>query len=71
VEVVDVDPVFGEVVTVIVSFSIDGTGFCATAGHPDAETAGVVVAAIVVLGELSLGIVGAAELPAPDDEGIL
>src|SRR5207247_11291272 len=45
---------------------LDGGG-----GHPDAETTRMMVAAIVVLGEFPLRIVGAAKFTTPDHERIL
>src|SRR5436309_10764225 len=69
-EVVDVDRVLGDVVAEVVGGTEAGAGFDAGAGQPDGETARVMVAAIVVLGELALGIVGAAELAAPNDQRV-
>ena len=86
VEVMDVDGTGGEfflggidglaigtedVVAVIVGGSVGHTGLNAAAGHPSGEAARVVIATVVILGELALGIGGAAEFAAPDDERVL
>jgi len=71
VEVVDVDRVFHDVVTVIVGFPVHVTGFDSGTGDPIGEATSVVVATVVGLGQLALAIDGAAELSAPDHEGIL
>src|SRR5690348_8933262 len=42
------------------------SAFDAAAGHPHGEAAGVVIAAVV-----ALAVGGAAELAAPDDQGVL
>src|SRR5258708_3735143 len=68
VQVVDVDGVFDGVVGEVVGFAVDVAGLDAAAGEPGAEVSGVMVAAVVFVGEFSLGIDGAAELTAPDDE---
>jgi hypothetical protein len=70
VEIVDVDRISGDVVTEVVGFSMDVSAFDARPGHPDAEAAGMVVAAVVVGGEFALRIDGAAELASPDDERV-
>src|SRR5262245_58575128 len=43
VQVVDVDAVFGDVVTIIVGFAVRDTGLDAAAGQPDGEATRVVV----------------------------
>ncbi len=70
VEVADVEGVFDDVVGEVVGFAIDGAAFGTAAGHPHGEAAGVVVATVVVSGEAALGVDGAAEFAAPDDEGV-
>ena len=63
--------IFSDVVTEVVCFPITDAGFDAAAGHPFGVAARVVIAAIGVLGELTLAIDGTSELPAPDDKGVV
>ena len=70
VEVVDVDGVFGDVVGEVVGFAEFDAAFDAAASHPHGEATGVVVAAVVVFGEVALGVDGAAEFASPNDEGV-
>ena len=70
VQVVDVDGVFGDVVTVVVGLAVAHAGFDSAARHEDREASRVMVAAVVVLGEASLAVDGAAELAAPNDERV-
>jgi hypothetical protein len=71
VEVVDVHGVFGDGVAEFVGLAEGDAGFDAAAGEPDGEGLGVMVAA----GELGAAAIlvhgGAAELAAPDDEGLV
>src|SRR6266567_6224569 len=54
VKVADVDGVLDDVVGHLVGLAIDKAGLHAAAGHPDAETAGMMVAAIIFLGERAM-----------------
>src|SRR5271169_4470549 len=60
-----------DVVAVLVRAAMHRPGFDAAARHPDGETAGMMVAPVIVLGEFALRIAGAAEFAAPDDEGVV
>ena len=71
VEVMDVDGVFDDVVRELVGFAPDGTAFGAAAGHPHAEAARVVVAAVIIAAQAALAVDGSSKFTAPDDEGIL
>src|SRR3954470_5055095 len=71
VEIVNVDWVFDDVVTKVVRRAIDYPGFNAAACHPDAETAGMMIAAKIVLLDLTLGISGAPKFTAPDNECVI
>src|SRR5262249_30961677 len=71
VEIVDVDGITDDVVAVIVGFAVADAGLDAAAGKPHAEAAAVVVAAMIGGGELALAVYGPAELPAPEDQGIV
>ena len=68
VEVVQVDGVFDDVVAEVVGLAVGGAAFHAAAGHEHREAFRVVVAAVVVGGELALRINGATKFAAPDDE---
>src|SRR5262249_39054394 len=70
-QVVDVDGVADDVVGEVVGFAVDDAGADAAAGHPDRETARMVVAAVVLARERALAVDGAAELAAPDDQRVL
>ena len=70
VEVADVEGVFDNVVGEVVGFAVDGSTFGTASGHPHGEAAGVVVAAVIGLGEAALGVDGSAEFAAPNDEGV-
>ena len=71
VKIVDVDGVFGDVVAEFVRSSVGDAGLDASAGHPDGETFGVVVAAIIFTGEFALAVGGSAEFATPDHEGVV
>src|SRR5579872_918992 len=71
VQIVHVDRILGDVVAVIVGCAICDAGLDAAAGHPDGEAAWMVVAAVVVGGQLSLAVNGAAELTAPYDQRVV
>src|ERR1051326_4062334 len=71
VKIADVDGVLDDVVGHFVGLAMDKTGLHAAAGHPDGETAGMMVAAIIFLGELALAINGAAKFTAPNDQRVL
>ena len=43
----------------------------AAAGEPHAETTGVMIATVVVFGQVSLAVNGATEFPAPDDKCVV
>jgi len=71
VEIVNVDRVFDDVIPELAGFADDTSRLHTTAGQPHGETAGMMVTAIIGAGEFALGIVGPAELAAPDDQGVL
>ena len=70
-EVVDRERVLDDVVAELVGLAVDLAALGAAAGHPHGETARVVVAAVVLLGESALAVDRAAEFAAPDDEGVV
>ena len=61
----------GDIVTVRVGLSVRDTGFNTAASHPCGEAARVMIAAVVLLREISLTIHGAAKLSAPDDQCVI
>ena len=70
VQIVDVDRVFGDIVTVVVGLAETETSLDSTAGHPDRITAAMMIAAIVFFFNFSLAIDGAAKFAAPDNQGV-
>src|SRR5262245_49476831 len=71
VQVVDVDRILGDVVTVVIGVAEAHAGFDAAAGQPDGEAARVMVPAIVIRRQGSLAINRSAELSTPDHQGIV
>ena len=71
VHVADVDGVLSDVVGEVVGFSVNRAPLDAASGHPDGETAGMVIASVVGAAETSLTVDGATEFSAPDDEGVV
>ena len=69
-QVMDVDRLFGNVVSVIVGLPDQGPWPEASSGHPHRETAAMVIAAIVVL-QGALAVDGPSELAPPDNDGIV
>ena len=69
VDLVQVDGGLHDVAGKVVSLTERDAAFHAAAGHPHAEVPRMVVAPVIGGSEGALGIDGAAELPAPDDEG--
>ena len=71
IQVVHVTRFVDDVVAEVVRLAIDSAAFDAAAGHPHAEAARMMVAAVVCRGERALGIDRAAKLAAPDDERVV
>ena len=71
VQIVDVDGVGRDVVGKIIGLAERETWFNSSAGEPNGETAGMMVAAVVFGGERALAVDGAAEFAAPDDERVV
>ena len=70
-EVTNVNRIFDDVVGKVISLTIDLAGAGTATTHPHGEAAGVMVAAIVLLGEAPLGIDRAAKFTAPDDQRVI
>lgn len=71
VEVADVDRVLDDVVREFIGLAVDHAAAGTASGHPHGEAAGMMIAPVVVAGKPALGVDGAAEFTAPDDEGVL
>src|SRR5205807_3120847 len=70
-QVVDMHWIFEDVVGIVVRLADAQAALDAAAGHPNGETAGMMVAAIVRGGELALAIHGAAKFAGPHDESVV
>ena len=70
-QIVHVDRIFGDVVSVVVGLAERDAGLDPAACHPDGKAAPVVVAAIVVGGEAALTIHGTSKLAAPDHQRVI
>ena len=71
VEVVHVHGILGDVVTEIIGLAVTGAGLAAATGHPHGEATRMVVATGFGAVPFTLACDAAAELAAPDDEGVL
>src|SRR5258708_4494548 len=71
VEIVDMNWILHDVVTVIIRLAIDQTGLDAAARHPNCEATPVMIAAMIVFGERALAINGAPELPTPNHQRLI
>src|SRR5437016_10499439 len=60
-----------DVVTVVIGAAIGQAGFDATARQPNGEATRMMVAAIIVFGELALRVAGASKFTAPNHQGIV
>ena len=68
VQIVDVDWIIDDVVAEVVGLAVGQTAFDAAACYPEAEAAGMMIAAVVVVSQHALGVDGAAEFSAPDHQ---
>jgi len=71
VKVVDVNGIFGDVVTEIISFTIRDTGFGTTTRHPHAEVFGMVISAVIIFGKSTLGVNCSTKFATPYYEGFI
>src|SRR6185369_5022725 len=60
-----------QVVTVIIGSAVRDARFYSTARHPEAETARVMIAPVIVFRQRALRIASAAEFASPDHQGIV
>ena len=70
IQVVDMDRIADDVVSVVVGLAVNDSGPDPPAGHPNRVTTAVVVAAVIVL-HSPLAVDGPSELPPPDDERVV
>ena len=71
VKVVDVNGIFGDVVTEIISFTIRGSRFGTTTCHPHAEVFGMVISAVIIFGKSALRVNGSTKFATPYDKGFI
>ena len=70
-EVVDVHGILQGIEAEIIRATESHTGLDTAAGHPDREGLAVMVASVLLTISSTLGVRGASELAAPDDEGVV
>ena len=71
VQLVNVDRILYHVVAEVVRFSVNQSWFHTDSRLPDGETFRVVVAAIVLVGQLALAIDRATKFATPDDQSVV
>ena len=71
VEVMDVDRILHNIVAEVVGLSVDDPGLNSASGHPQSETAPMVISPMIIFGERSLAVNRATEFPSPDNESVL
>ena len=70
-QIVDMDGILDDVVAEVVRRAVGHSALDAAAGHPDGETARMMIATVIVGRQLALAIHGAAELTAPNDQRVV
>ena len=65
------DRIFGNVVAIVVGFSVRDSRLDTPTSHPDREAAWMVISAIVIPRQVALAVDGAAKLTTPDDQGVV
>ena len=71
IEVVHVNGIFGDVVAIVIGFTVDSAFADSGTGQQSGKAPWVVIASVIVWGECTLGVYRATEFTAPDDEGIV
>src|SRR5687767_9765863 len=71
VEIVHVYAALVDVVAEVVGAAMDVAGFDPAAGHPDRKTARMMIAPVDAARSAALRVDGAAELAAPDHQGVV
>src|SRR5665213_2743226 len=64
-KIMHMNRVTNDVVTKFICFSVNHTSFNTAPGHPDAEAARMMVAAIIFFGKFTLTVIGAAKFTTP------
>ena len=71
IEVVHVNGIFGDVVAIVIGFTVDSAFADSGTGQQSGKAPWVVIASVIVWGECTLGVYRATEFTAPGDEGIV
>ena len=71
VKVVDMNGIFGDVVTEIIGFTIRDTRLGTATCHPHAEVFGMVISAVIIFGKSALRVNGSTKLATPYDKGFI
>ena len=71
VKVVDINGIFGDVVTKIIGFTIRDTGLGTATRHPHAEVFGMVISAVIIFGKSTLGVNCSTKFATPYYEGFI
>lgn len=71
VKVVDMNGIFGDVVTKIIGFTIRDTRLSSASRHPHAEVFGMVISAVIFFGKSALRVNCSTKLAAPNYEGFI
>ena len=70
-KIVDVNWILDDVVAELVRLAVSYSRLDASASHPNRKTLGMMVTTIIRLGQLTLRIISAAKLTAPNDQRIV
>ena len=70
VQIMHMDRVASDAVAVVIGFTMRDARFDTTARHPDGETAPMMIATKIRVGESALTVGGATKLAAPNDQGV-
>jgi len=71
VKVVDMNGIFGDVVTEIIGFTIRDTRLGTTTCHPHAEVFGMVISTVIFFSKSALRVNGSTKLTTPYYEGFI
>ena len=71
IQVVDVNRFIDHVVAEVIGFTVNNPRFDAAAGHPFGVATGVVISAVIGLGQATLAIDRSAKLTTPDHERVI
>src|SRR5690606_37670673 len=71
VKVIYMNGVADNIISKLIRFSVGQSGLDASSGHPNGEATRMMVASVILVTQIALAIIGAPELTAPNDEGLL